>query len=284
MKVYIDGTLYDREHATIPVFDHGLLYGDGVFEGLRIYNGKVFKLHEHLKRLFESCKGIALESPLSEESMAAAVHQTVSANGQTNGYVRLVITRGDGPLGIDPTSCKPRVIIIVGDIQLYPQEYYTRGIGIITSSYRRIPAACFDVRIKSLNYLNNVLAKIEAKRAGFLEAVMLNVEDRVAECTGDNIFIIKDGTLITPPVTEGALQGITRGTVLTLARMAQIPVCESFLTRFDLYTADECFLTGTAAEIIPVIEIDSRRIGDGTPGAWTKKIISLFKESVCSSD
>jgi branched-chain amino acid aminotransferase len=281
MMIYIDGSFYEKENAVIPVFDHGLLYGDGVFEGIRIYNGQVFRLYEHLQRLFDSCKAIALDPQMSIDQLQKAVLDTVEKNHKIEGYIRLIVTRGDGPLGIDPTPCKKaRVIIIVGDISLYPQEYYTKGIKICISTYRRIPADCFDVRIKSLNYLNNVLAKIEARQNGCLESVMLNTNGHVAECTGDNIFIVKNGTLLTPASTEGALKGITRNEILKIALKENLQTTETVLTCFDLYTADECFLTGTAAEIIPVINIDGRTIGNGTPGSITIKLIELFRKCV----
>lgn len=281
MKIYIDGNYYEKENAVVSVFDHGLLYGDGVFEGIRIYNGHVFKLYEHLIRMYDSCKAISLDIKMSVEQLQKAVLDTVEKNEKTDGYIRLIVTRGDGPLGIDPTPCKKaRVIIIVGDITLYPQEYYTKGIRICTSTYRRIPADCFDVRIKSLNYLNNVLAKIEARQNGCLESVMLNTNGHVAECTGDNIFIVKNGVLSTPAATEGALEGITRNVIIEIARQAKIMVRESVMTRFDLYTADECFLTGTAAEVIPVINIDGKTIGNGTPGSISGKIIELFRKNL----
>ncbi|HEX2957372.1 MAG TPA: branched-chain-amino-acid transaminase [Chitinispirillaceae bacterium] len=284
MMIYIDGNFYEKENAVVPVFDHGLLYGDGVFEGIRIYNGHVFKLHEHLRRLFDSCKAIALDPQMSIEQLQTAVLDAVEKNQKSDGYIRLIITRGDGPLGIDPTMCKKaRVIIIVGDISLYPQEYYSKGIRICTSTYRRIPSDCFDVRIKSLNYLNNVLAKIEARQNGCLESVMLNVDGHVAECTGDNIFIVRNGILITPAVTEGALSGITRNAIIDIATKANLNTIETVLTRFDLYTADECFLTGTAAEIIPVISIDGRTIGKGIPGSTTGNLIELFKTNISQS-
>jgi branched-chain amino acid aminotransferase len=281
MLIYIDGTLYEKEQAVIPVFDHGLLYGDGVFEGIRIYNGCIFRLREHLQRLFNSCKAIALDPQMSIDEMEKAVSTTVSANKKDNGYIRLVVTRGDGLLGIDPSTCKKaRVIIIVGEITLYPPEYYTKGIKVCMSTYRRIPADCFDVRIKSLNYLNNVLAKIEARRNGCLESVMLNTSGHVAECTGDNIFLVKNSCLMTPSVTEGALEGITRGVILEIAQNAGLKTSETIMTRFDLYTADECFLTGTAAEVIPVVEIDGRIIGSGVPGEFTYRLIELFKKYI----
>jgi branched-chain amino acid aminotransferase len=284
MMIYIDGNYYEKEDAVIPVFDHGLLYGDGVFEGIRIYKGQVFRLVEHLKRLLDSCKAIALDPQMSISQLQSAVLDTVEKNHKLDGYIRLIVTRGDGPLGIDPTTCKKaRVIIIVGDISLYPQEYYTKGIRICTSTYRRIPADCFDVRIKSLNYLNNVLAKIEARQNGCLESVMLNTDGHVAECTGDNIFIVKNEVLLTPASTEGALEGITRNSIIEIARNANLQTIETVLTRFDLYTADECFLTGTAAEVIPVINIDGRTIGNGVPGTITGKLIELFRKNISQS-
>ncbi|NLE02704.1 MAG: branched-chain-amino-acid transaminase, partial [Fibrobacter sp.] len=251
------------------------------FEGIRIYNGKAFKLQEHLKRLFDSAIAIALDIGMPSAELDLAIQETIKVNKKIDGYIRLIVTRGDGSLGMDPSSCKKaRVIIIVGDIQLYPKEYYTNGIEIITSSYRRIPAECFDVQIKSLNYLNNVLAKIEAKKAGCLESVLLNTAGHVAECTGDNIFVVKQNRLLTPPAYEGALEGITRGVVLQLAKSLQIDSEEHILTRYDLYTADECFLTGTAAEVIPVTAIDGRKIGTSKPGPLTVKIIDSFTIAV----
>lgn len=281
MKIYIDGKYYDESSATISVFDHGLLYGDGVFEGIRIYNHNIFRLHEHIVRLYDSAKTLLLEIGMTQAEMENTVREVVAANNKQNGYIRLVITRGDGLLGIDPYNCKKaRVIIIVGDIQLYPEEYYHKGIAIITSSYRRIPAECFDVRVKSLNYLNNVLAKIEARNTGCFECVMLNSFGHVTECTGDNIFIVKNNVLLTPSTYEGALDGITRATVLELAETLGIRSAETILTRYDLYTADECFLTGTGAEIIPVTSIDARIIGNGEPGPITVKLINSFKKYV----
>lgn len=281
MKIYIDGKYYDESNAMISVFDHGLLYGDGIFEGIRIYNHKIFRLHEHITRLYDSAKALLLDIGMTQAQMQNVVHEVVAANNKQNGYIRLIITRGEGLLGIDPFTCKKaRVIIIVGDIQLYPEEYYQKGIAIITSSYRRISPECFDVRVKSLNYLNNVLAKIEARNAGCLECVMLNSSGHVTECTADNIFIVKNNTLLTPQTYQGALDGITRITVLELAESLGIRSAETILTRYDLYTADECFLTGTGAEIIPVTNIDARIIGSGKPGQITVKLINSFKNYV----
>jgi branched-chain amino acid aminotransferase len=283
MKVYIDREYYDRSDARLSVFDHGLLYGDGVFEGIRIYNGRVFKLKEHIERLYQSATAIFLKIPMKKEDMESAVLDTVRINEKENGYIRLIVTRGEGPLGIDPTPCKKAtIIIIVANIQLYPEEYYKNGIEIITASSRRIPSDCLDPRVKSLNYLNNIMAKLEARQAGCLEAVMLNREGVVAECTGDNIFIVKNNELFTPATYHGALDGITMKAVMEIAESLYIKTYETTLTRYDLYNADECFMTGTGAEIIPVIKIDGRVIGDGKPGAITRKLINSFKELIMS--
>jgi branched-chain amino acid aminotransferase len=281
MKIYIDGKYYEKEEAKVSVFDHGLLYGDGVFEGIRIYKGKAFKLEEHLKRLYMSAKAIFLEIPLASDELTKAVNETIGQNNKIEGYIRLVVTRGVGTLGLDPAKCpKASIIIIVGDIELYPQEYYEKGIGIITASSRRLPPDGIDPRIKSLNYLNNVLARIEAREAGCLEAVMLNRDGLVAECTGDNIFIMKNNELHTPQCLCGALDGITKGVVLEIARRLGIAAKESSITRYDLYNADECFLTGTGAEIMPVTSIDGRKIGDGTAGKTTKQLIEAFQRNL----
>lgn len=281
MKIYIDGKYYAREDAVISVFDHGLLYGDGVFEGIRIYNGKVFKLTEHIERLFQSAKAIHLDITMKKGGMEAAVLEAVKINRKDNGYIRLIVTRGVGLLGIEPTTCKkPTVIIIISDIQLYPEGYYKKGIEIVTASSRRMPSDCLDPRIKSLNYLNNIMAKIEAKNAGCLEAVMLNKEGFVAECTGDNIFMVKNRELFTPAPYHGALDGITMETVIDLGTSLGFKMHQAALTRYDLYNADECFMTGTGAEIIPVVRIDQRVIGNGKPGEITKKLIKKFKDLV----
>lgn len=277
MKVYIDGKYLDRHDARVSVFDHGLLYGDGVFEGIRVYGGKVFKLGEHIRRLFDSARAIMLEMPMTVEEMEAAVLDATGVNGLDDGYIRLVVTRGDGDLGLDPASCgRPRVIIIAGGIQVYPEEFYEKGIALVTAPSRRMAPDALDPRIKSLNYLNNVLAKIEASRAGALEAVMLNAEGFVAECTADNIFVVKHGALLTPPPFQGALDGITRGTVLELAEGLGIESGQQPLTRYDLYTAEECFLTGTGAEIMPVVSVDGRAVGDGRPGPVTGRLKEEF--------
>jgi branched-chain amino acid aminotransferase len=281
MKIYIDGKYYGKEEAKISVFDHGLLYGDGIFEGIRIYGGRVFKLNEHLKRLYESAQAILLDIPVPMEQMGKDVLESVRLNGVTDGYIRLVVTRGKGDLGVDPRKCgKACVIIITGDIQLYPREFYSDGIPIITSSVRRNAVDSLDPRIKSLNYLNNVLAKLEATRAGCLEAVLLNHAGHVAECTGDNIFIVKGGSLLTPRKEDGALEGITRASVMELGRAAGLMAEETSLSQFDLYTADECFLTGTGAELMPVTMVDGRTIGTGKAGARTVKLMSAFRELV----
>ncbi|MBI5586976.1 MAG: branched-chain-amino-acid transaminase [Deltaproteobacteria bacterium] len=283
MKIYIDGKYYGREDARISVFDHGFLYGDGVFEGIRVYNGRVFRLSEHIERLYGSAKAVLLEPPLGKAELEEAVAETVRLNGTVNGYIRLVVTRGKGLLGIDPSSCaKASVIIIVDDLRLYPDKYYRDGIEIVTASTRRISSDSLDPRIKSLNYLNNIMAKLEAKAAGCLEAVMLNSDGFVAECTADNIFIVKDGVLMTPAPYCGALDGITMRTVVGEAVKNGIRTLETTLTRYDLYTADEAFMTGTGAEVAPVVKIDGRVVGDGAPGAVTGRLMRLFKEAVAS--
>jgi branched-chain amino acid aminotransferase len=280
-KVYINGKLFDKNGAKVSVYDHGLLYGDGVFEGIRVYAGKVFRLREHVDRLYESARHIQLEIPLSREKMAEAITSTVKTNGKTNGYIRAVVTRGAGSLGLDPRkTTDPQVIIIVDDITMYPQELYDNGLEIITASTIRNHANALNPRIKSLNYLNNIMAKIEAIQGGCLEALMLNPKGEVAECTGDNFFLVKSGVIRTPPLDAGILEGITRGAVLELARAADIPVQELPLTRHDVYTADECFLTGTAAEVIPVVKCDKRPIGSGRPGPVTRMLRERFHQLV----
>jgi branched-chain amino acid aminotransferase len=273
MKIFIDGKLYGERDATVSVFDHGLLYGDGVFEGIRIYNGCVFKLKEHIDRLFYSAKAILLTIPMTPAEVMKATLDTCRANKLQNGYIRLVVTRGVGSLGLNPRSCKkPSVIVIADKIQLYPEEYYQRGLDLITVPTTRNHHNSINPAIKSLNYLNNILAKIEANNAGVEEAIMLNAEGFVAECTGDNIFAVKNGVLLTPPLSAGALYGITRQTVIELAEQTGVKVSEPNLTRYDLFCADECFISGTAAEIVPVVKIDGRVIGSGKPGPVTKKL------------
>ena len=277
MKIYIDGKYYDERNAKISVFDHGLLYGDGIFEGIRAYNGRVFKLKEHIDRLFYSAKAILLEIPMAHADLMAATVETCRQNRIRDGYIRLVVTRGAGTLGLNPRSCKqPSVIIIAGKIQLYPQELYQQGMDIITVPTTRNLHSALNPAIKSLNYLNNILAKIEANNAGCEEAIMLNAEGFVAECTGDNIFVVKEGHLLTPPLSAGALYGITRRTVMELAAQAGLAVSEPDLTRYDLFNADECFLTGTAAEIMPVVKIDGRTIGAGKPGPVTRNLVTKY--------
>jgi len=278
-KIYINGKLFDKADAKISVYDHGFLYGDGVFEGIRVYEGKVFRLREHVDRLYESARHIKLEIPMSREQMMEAVNSTVQANAKRNGYIRLVVTRGAGYLGLDPRkTTDPQVIIIVDDISLYPPELYENGMDIVTVATIRNHPNAVNPRIKSLNYLNNILAKIEAIQAGCMEALMLNHKGEVAECTGDNIFLVKRGELRTPPVDAGILEGVTRNAVMELARAAGIPVKEMPLTRHDVYAADECFLTGTAAEVIPVVKCDARPIGTGKPGPVTKQLRERFQQ------
>jgi branched-chain amino acid aminotransferase len=276
-RVWINGKLFDKADAKVSVYDHGLLYGDGVFEGIRVYAGKVFRLREHIDRLYESALAIHLQIPMSREALSDATVATVKANDKHEGYIRLIVTRGPGSLGIDPRRCdEPQVIIIVDDISLYPAEVYEKGMEVVTASVTRNHPNALNPRIKSLNYLNNILAKMEATRAGCQEAVMLNHVGEVAECTGDNIFIVKRGTLKTPPPNAGALEGVTRGAVIELARSAKIPFEETTLSRHDLYTADEFFLTGTAAEVVAVVKCDGLAIGGGKPGPITRQLRELF--------
>jgi branched-chain amino acid aminotransferase len=278
-QVWINGKLLPPEQATVSVYDHGLLYGDGVFEGIRTYAGKVFRMEAHLDRLWYSAKAILLEIPYNKAELAAAIEQTLQINGIVDGYIRVVITRGAGTLGIDPKKCSdPRVIVITDSIELYPPEDYENGLEIVTVSTIRNHAAALSPRIKSLNYLNNILAKIEGQQAGCKEALMLNHKGEVAECTGDNIFLVRDGRVLTPPIDAGILEGITRDVAIELARAAEIPVEEVPLTRHDIYVSDECFLTGSAAEVIPVVKVDSRPIGDGKPGKITRDLITRFHE------
>jgi len=277
MKIYVDGKYYDQKNAKISVFDHGLLYGDGIFEGIRAYNGRVFKLTEHIDRLFYSAKAILLKIPLSHGGIVRAVIETCRRNRIRDGYVRLLVTRGAGTLGLNPNRCKnPSIIIIADKIQLYPAELYQRGMEIITVPTTRNLHSALIPAIKSLNYLNNILAKIEANNAGCEEAIMLNAEGFVSECTGDNIVIVKAGQMLTPPLSAGALYGITRGVVLELAREEGLTVAEPNLTRYDLFNADECFLTGTGAELIPIVKIDGRVIGAGKPGPITRRLVDKY--------
>ena len=279
MKVYINGKFYSEKNSKISVFDHGLLYGDGVFEGIRAYHGRVFKLKEHIDRLFYSAKAILLNIPMSKQQLMDATVETCRKNNLNDGYVRLVVTRGAGTLGLNPNRCSnPQVIIIADTIQLYPVSLYKKGMEIVTVATTRNHHNAVNPAIKSLNYLNNILAKIEANTAGYEEAIMLNSEGYVAECTGDNLFIIKDNQMFTPSLSSGALHGITRQTSIDLVGELGVPTSEPNLTRYDLYNADECFLTGTGAEIVPVVKIDERRIGNGKPGKITKKLVKAYQE------
>lgn len=281
--VFLNGELVESEKAAISVFDHGLLYGDGVFEGIRAYSGRVFKLDEHIDRLFNSAKVIMLEIPMSKEEVKKAIIKTCAANGIKDGYIRPVVTRGIGNLGLAPWLCKnPALIVIADTIQLYPKECYDNGMAIITVPTRRNSNEAVSPIVKSLNYLNNIMAKIEAKNAGVDEAIMLNNEGYVAECTGDNIFMIHKGRIITPPIVAGALPGITMATVQDIAAKMGHPVEERFFSRAEMFIADEMFLTGTAAEVVPIIKLDGRVIGDGKPGKITKELIRKFKEVVNS--
>jgi len=279
MKIYMNGRLVPKEEATVSVFDHGFLYGDGVFEGIRVYEGVVFRLKEHVDRLYESARTLALKIPITPKEMTDAVLKTAAANEKRDAYIRVVVSRGAGDLGIDPSNCAgATVVVIVDAIKLYPEEIYRKGISLITASVRRTPLECMDTRVKSLNYLNNIMAKIQAKQLGSLEAVMLNTQGTIAECTADNFFIVKDGQVKTPDLTQGALGGITRAAVLELARKAGIPASETVLALHDAYNADECFLTGTGAEVVPVVSLDGREIGDGKPGPITARLLADFRK------
>ncbi len=281
MKIYLNDKLVDREDAKVSVFDHGLLYGDGIFEGIRLYDGCVFKLDEHLERLEYSAKAIMLQMPWSREEIAEAVCETCRANGLKDGYIRLVVTRGVGSLGLSIKNCdKPQLIIIADTIQLYPKEFYENGLKIITVPTRRSNPAALPPTVKSLNYLNNILAKIEAQHLGYHEAIMLNDQGYIAECTGDNVFVVHKGELITPAASAGALRGITRDTALEIAEELGIPWREANLTRYDIWVADELFLTGTAAEIVPIVEVDARPIGNGKPGPITGRFLEVFRRIV----
>lgn len=283
MQVYIDGAYVDQADAKISVFDHGLFYGDGIFEGIRVYQGCVFRLEQHLERLEYSAKSIMLNMPLSRAELSDVVCETCRRNGIQDGYVRLLVTRGVGSLGLSPASCsKPSVIIIADKIQLYPAEVYERGLKIITAATRRIAPAALSPAIKSLNYLNNIMAKLEAAQAGALEAIMLNEQGFVAECTGDNLFIVHKGRVFTPEASAGALKGITRDVAIELAGELGLQLTEANLTRYDVWCADECFLTGTAAEMIPVVALDGRTIGTGSPGPVTARFLEAFHARVAT--
>jgi branched-chain amino acid aminotransferase len=278
-KIYIDGKFYSEANAKVSVFDHGLLYGDGIFEGIRFYNGRVFRLGEHLDRLWDSARSICLEIPMSKGEMTEALLETIRQNQLRDGYIRLLVTRGIGNLGLNPEQCKtPSVIIIVAAIALYHENLYRKGLTVVTVATRRCNPSALNPAVKSLNYLNNVMARIEANLAGADEALMLNDGGNVAECTADNVFIVKRGQIVTPPVAAGALRGITRAVVLEIAAELEVKTLKADITRHDIYVADECFLTGTAAEIAPVVKVDARLIGSGKPGPITTRIMKRFHE------
>ena len=279
MQIYITGKFFDKENAKISVFDHGFLFGDGIFEGMRSYNGKVFRLREHMVRLWNSAKALMIEIPMTIEEMESATYETLKINNIHDGYIRLIVTRGTGTLGLDAHLCKePQVIIIADHLALYPKEFYETGLDIVTASTVRTNPAMVSPQIKSLNYLNNILAKIEGHLAGCVEVLMLNTKGEVAECSGDNIFVVNNGKLHTPPTEAGILEGITRQTVIEIAGEMGIPVREVPMTRYDIFAADECFLTGSAAELIPVVKLDGRPIGTGKPGTMTLKLLDRFHE------
>lgn len=281
MKIYLDGKFVDDSEAKISVFDHGLLYGDGVFEGIRLYGGNIFRLDEHLERLEYSAKALLLKIPLTRAELAEATCETCRQNKLQDAYIRLVVTRGVGDLGLAPWLCpKPSVFIIASKIALYPQEYYDNGLAIVTVPTRRINPAALPPTIKSLNYVNNILGKIEAKQFGALEAIMLNDQGYVAECTADNIFIVHQGEIVTPAASQGALKGITRSAILDIAKELNVPVREADMTRYDVWCADECFLTGSGAEVIPVVKLDGREIGTGKPGPITQRVLASFRKRV----
>lgn len=277
LKIWLDNKLVDEADAKISVFDHGVLYGDGVFEGIRIYSGRIFEFDAHIKRLYESASVIRLEIPMSKDKLKKAVEETKEANGVVDGYIRLVVTRGVGTLGLNPFICENSVVFIIADnIQLYPEELYETGMKVISSTTVRNHPLSLPPQVKSLNYLNNIMAKIEALDNDVPEAIMYNHQGYVAEATGDNVFIVKEGVIYTPPISAGSLGGITRGVVIMLAGEENLEVVEKNLTRFDLYTCDEFFLTGTAAEVIGIIDIDGRVIGDGKPGPYTRLLRKKF--------
>jgi branched-chain amino acid aminotransferase len=281
MKIYLNGTMVDEADAKVSVFDHGLLYGDGVFEGIRLYGGNVFRLDEHLERFDNSAKAILLDMPLTRAQWSAAICETCRANGLTDGYIRAVVTRGVGDLGLAPWLCaKPSYFVIASKISLYPKEHYENGLSIVTVATRRIGPASIPATIKSLNYLNNILAKIEARQAGALEAIMLNDQGHVAEATADNVFIVLKGEILTPSASQGALKGVTRSAIIDIAKDLGIPEREAVLTRYDLWCADECFLTGSGAEVIPVVKLDGRVIGTGKPGPMTRRLTEEFRKRV----
>ena len=281
MKIYLDGKFVDEADAKVSVFDHGLLYGDGIFEGIRLYGGNVFRLEEHLERFEYSARALLLTPPLSRKELSWVVCETCRQNNLTDAYIRLVVTRGVGDLGLAPWLCpKPTTFCIASKISLYPKEFYDNGLAIVTVPTRRIGPAALPPTIKSLNYVNNILGKIEAKQFGALEAIMLNEQGYVAECTADNVFIVHKGEIITPGASQGALKGITRGSMFTIAKEIGVPIREADMTRYDVWCADECFLTGTGAEVIPVVKLDGREIGTGKPGPITQKVLTAFRKLV----
>ncbi|MHC4636471.1 MAG: branched-chain-amino-acid transaminase [Planctomycetota bacterium] len=279
LKIWLNDGLVDEKDATVSVFDHALLYGDGVFEGIRVYNSRIFELEAHLKRLYESAKAIRLEVPMAKEELVKALEETVRINNVANGYIRLIVTRGVGDLGLNPFVCKEAQLIIIADnIQLYSEELYEKGLKVVSAATVRNHPMAIPPQVKSLNYLNNIIGKIEALDSNVPEAIMYNHLGYVAEATGDNVFIVRDGVIYVPPPEAGALEGITRAVVIGLAKKENIPVVEKNLTRFDLYVCDEFFLTGTAAEVIGIVDIDGRGIGDGKPGPITKLLRKKFFE------
>ena len=281
MKIYLDGKFVDESDAKVSVFDHGLLYGDGIFEGIRLYGGNVFRLEEHLERFEYSARALLLTLPLSRKELSWVVCETCRQNNLTDAYIRLVVTRGVGDLGLAPWLCpKPTTFCIASKITLYPKEHYDNGLAIVTVPTRRIGPAALPPTIKSLNYVNNILGKIEAKQFGALEAIMLNEQGYVAECTADNIFIVHKGEIITPGASQGALKGITRGSMFAIAKDIGVPIREADMTRYDVWCADECFLTGTGAEVIPVVKLDGREIGTGKPGPITQRVLASFRKRV----
>jgi len=285
MKVWLNGTLVEKEQAKLTVLDHGTLYGDGVFEGIRVYNGKVFQCQAHVDRLFNSARYIRLAVPYTKQEITQAIHETIAANGVTDGYIRLVVTRGEGTLGLSPNRCPtPGVFIIADQIALYPQEMYRDGMAVIIARTVRTSPRMLSPAVKSLNYLNNIMANLEATDAGVAEAVMLNEHGNISECTGDNIFIVAGGKLITPPVSAGILEGITRAVVMRLAGKLAISVAERDIIPDQLYQADECFLTGTAAEVIAVTKVDGRTIGSGRPGPVTSRLLAAFRQYIASGE
>src|ERR1041384_908005 len=281
MKIYLDGKFVDEADAKVSVFDHGLLYGDGVFEGIRLYGGNVFRLEEHLERFEYSAKALLLTLPMTRKELSDAVCETCRQNNLTDAYIRLVVTRGVGDLGLAPWLCpKPSLFVIASKISLYPKEHYDNGLAIVTVPTRRINPAALPPTIKSLNYMNNILGKMEAKQFGALEAIMLNDQGYIAECTADNIFIVHKGELITPAASQGALKGITRSAIFSIAKDLGIPIREMDMTRYDVWVADECFLTGSGAEVIPVTKLDGREIGTGKPGPVTQRVMTAFRKRV----